>query len=394
MIRQPMDLHSEALKLCAIEAKSWLFNEAAPLWVKASSGLPEAFAEELSAAGKASDVPLRLRVQARQIFAFTTLGRLGWTGPWRERVLGATELLINRGRREDGFFVHSFAANGAHLDSRADLYDHAFILFGLAHVAESTERKDVLAVANEILDLINKHWRHPLGGFYEGEIDGPPRRQNPHMHMLEASLALFRVSGDLRWKTLADEIIQLCLTHFVRSGAITEYFEDDWSPLSGEQGTIVEPGHCFEWAWLLEKTGLPAARVVSDNIVGFARAHGIDTVNNLAFNEIRIDTSLRDGGTRVWPHTERLKIALARLRRLGTSEEIQEAIAAFRGLQRHFDTDVRGLWHERWRPDSGWVVQPVPASSFYHIVCALGELIQATATHAGKETPNGEAQGI
>jgi mannose-6-phosphate isomerase len=50
------------------------------------------------------------------------------------------------------------------------------------------------------------------------------------------------------------------------------------------------------------------------------------------------------------------------------------AVQAARGLRRYLDTAVRGLWYDRLTVEGQFVQQPAPASSFYHIVCAISEL--------------------
>ncbi len=43
------------------------------------------------------------------------------------------------------------------------------------------------------------------------------------------------------------------MDHFIDggTGALREFFDHDWAPIPGDKGRIVEPGHLFEWAWLL-----------------------------------------------------------------------------------------------------------------------------------------------
>ena len=36
-----------------------------------------------------------------------------------------------------------------------------------------------------------------------------------------------------------------------QTGALAEFFTDDWARAPGEAGRLVEPGHQFEWAWIL-----------------------------------------------------------------------------------------------------------------------------------------------
>ena len=67
----------------------------------------------------------------------------------------------------------------------------------------------------------------------------------------------------------------------------------------------------------------------------------------------------------------------------GAIAQIYDEIRRFSGvpyvssLQRYLATDVPGLWFDRLKPDGRFVRQSAPASSFYHIVCAIAELSAA-----------------
>jgi len=371
---------SDDLITLAREARTWLFDCAAPLWSGAGLQKNGMFAERFDAAGCPDDVPLRLRVQARQIYTYCELGRLGWRGPWRNVAKGALDILLARGRRRDGFFVHTFTPDGQPLDTRADLYDHAFTLFCLGHAADALNRPDLLDDAAEIFALLESRWRHPRGGFLEGEIDGPPRRQNPHMHLLEAAIVLYRISGEKRWGNVIDELVTLCRQHFVdpATGALTEYFASDWTRLDSAEGLLVEPGHCFEWAWLFEALVEHGYRdtPLSDRLTKFARRYGLAASGCVAIDSVSLNGEILNAEARLWPQAERLKIALARWRRTGEEEEYKEAVVAFRGLNLYFATPIQGCWYDKRRLDGSFAEEPVRASSFYHIVCALSELFR------------------
>ena len=372
----PMD----RLRTCASAAKTWLFDRAAGCWLETGWRPSGMFAERLDAEGVAEECPHRLFVQARQIYAFCELGRLGWTGEWRSRVEMALAHLLEKGRRADGFFVFSFSPDGEPLDARADLYAHAFVLFCLGHAADALKRADLLDQADELATLGEMKWRHPLGGFYEGEIAGPPRRQNPHMHMLEAATILWQISGGQRWKRLVDELTGLCFARFIDAdtGALTEYFNSDWSKLGDGSGHRVEPGHCFEWAWLIESLHRCADVAIepANRLVSFARSHGLCPRRGIAMNEVDLEGNVVDGRGRLWPQTERLKAALVRWRRTGATEEAEEAANAYAGLAKYLDDPRANLWRDKLLSDGTWLNEPSPASSFYHIVCGMSELIR------------------
>ncbi len=370
----------EELRACADHAEDWLFGAAAPLWCergRLSNGL---FVEKLTLQGKPARAPLRLRVQARQIYAFCELGRLGWTGPWRDVAEHGLRRLLETGRRDDGFFIHQFDENGQPADQRADLYDHAFVLFAFAHAERALKQPSLIAEAHALMDHIDARWKNPSGGYNEGEIDlVPPRWQNPHMHLFEAALALHSIAHDPRWKHLSDSLFALFANTFRdrQTGAVREYFGMDWTLTDDPKLRFVEPGHCFEWAWLVERHGGAGSITLADQMIAFARTFGIDAARNVAIYSVNLDGSPRDRSARLWAQTERLKASLAKWRRDGRSDEAGEAVRAYRGLVQYFETPVRGVWRDRLNMDGTFVEEDAPASSFYHIVCALSELIGA-----------------
>ncbi len=378
-----------SLETIAAHAEEWLFEAAAHLWRAELKGETPLFPERLSIHGERDACPRRLFVQARHVFSYCELGRLGWKGPWREMVHANVDFLVERGRRADGFYIHRFDHRGDVFDPRADLYDQAFMLLALAHAGRALERPKLFAAAEELGDALEKAWRLPHGGYFEGEIAVcPPYRQNPHMHLLECFIALHEVTGAPRWRRDAEHIARLCARSFLHAEtvALLEYFDAGLRPLEGQDGRVVEPGHCFEWAWLFETLAewdAPDATAVSDRLAAFARRHGLDFVRGVAINEVTTDGRVRNAAARLWPQTERLKAALARLRRTGEEEERAEAAAAYAGLLKYFETPRRGAWRDKLEPDGSWGEEPAPGSSMYHITCALAELIDTAEGGGG-----------
>ncbi len=255
------------------------------------------------------------------------------------------------------------------------------MLLALAHAGRALARPDLFVVADELGDALEGAWRLPHGGFFEGEIAVcPPYRQNPHMHLLESFIALHEASGAPRWRRHAEQMARLGARSFIdpESGALLEFFDEELRPVEGEDGRIVVPGHCFEWACLFERLAewdAPEATAVADRLAQFGRRHGLDPVRGVAINEVMTDGSVHNAVARLWPQTERLKAALARLRRTRAAEETAEAAAAYAGLVRYFETPRRGAWRDKLRADGSWVEEPAPGSSLYHIAGALAELI-------------------
>ena len=364
----------------AARARHWLLDSAAPLWARSGRTPSGLFAERLTLSGEPDDSYFRTFVQARHIYSFVSFGEMGWTGPWRELVSETVETLLRNAKRQDGFFVHQLDSAAMPTDGRADLYDQAFVLLALAVSGSALGRPELFTEAELLWDLIETRWGHPAGGFREGDIaDAKLRRQNPHMHLLEALIELHRRSGRSRFWESALRIAILGRDRFVDrgSGALREYFELDLSPAAGPTGPIAEPGHCFEWAWLFEKLadlGWDEGTILSDQMTRFARDAGIDRVRHVAINEVLLDGSARDATARLWPQTERIKAAAARFRRIRSPAEAAEAVDAALGLEQYLGTRTKGLWRDKLREDGSWVEEMVPGSSLYHISCAYAEL--------------------
>lgn len=371
---------SPATAAAAVDARRWLCEVAAPLWASRGRTASGLFAERMTHGGEPDASYFRIFVQARHIFSYATIGRLGWDGPWQELIAQTIATVVARGRRADGFFIHRLDAEARPLDPRADLYDQAFVLFALATAGAALGEERWFDVAEDLLGTIEQNWCHPVGGFTEGEIADPRvRRQNPHMHLLEATMALAEASGRARFSSQAHAIAELAAARFIdpASGALLEYFTDTLEPAAGIEGRIVEPGHCFEWAWLFERlvaAGRTDLLATADGLTSFARAHGICADRGVCINEVLTDGRVHDATARLWPQTERIKAAAIRHRRTGSAAEAAETEAAIRGLSLYYNVPVPGLWRDKLKADGSFIEELAPGSSLYHIACAYGEL--------------------
>ncbi len=126
-------------------------------------------------------------------------------------------------------------------DPTADLYDHAFVLFALGWYFRLTKDPEVLGWALRTLDFIDTHMRHPDGHGYLTEVPASGyRKQNPHMHLLEAALVNLEVSGDARFLALANEMVTLFCDHFYDGATQTlgEYFDEGWRRATGQMPVV------------------------------------------------------------------------------------------------------------------------------------------------------------
>jgi len=342
---------------------SWLHTQALPLWYSLGADHRSGgFFEMLDQTGRAVSVPRRARVQPRQVHVFSQARHHGWPGPSHAAARHGFEYLQRIYRRSDGLYRTLSGPSGESLGEQATVYDQAFALLALASIGE-----EPLA-----LDLLNclECRRHAAGGFRE---DLPhPFQSNPHMHLFESALAWVEAGGSPVWATFADEIVTLALTRFIDSerGFIREFFDSDWRPAGGTAGRRLEPGHQFEWAWLLarwsrlsgDRRATSAAQALFE-----CGLKGVDDARGVAVDALYDDYSTMEDQARLWPQAEWLKAALI-------LNKPELALRAAQALAAYLETPVSGLWRDKMNPDGSFVEEAAPASSLYHISSAIWEL--------------------
>jgi mannose-6-phosphate isomerase len=375
-----------ALRGAAHDLVTWLSEKALPLWWRSGADMEHGgYVEALELDGTPSDRPRRARVQARQIYCFAASNAIG---PFESRsaaVAHGLDYFLRCYRRPDGLYRTLVASHGAPLDDTAWLYDQAFALLALAEVQRlEPGRIDLEPLARETLEAIGT-LRLQQGGFREASAQ-QPFQSNPHMHLLEAALAWEEVHRGSHWSGLANEIANLALERFIdKNGALHEFFAEGWAPATNLEGRIVEPGHQFEWSWLLRRWGASRKRTdaigVAKRLFEIGVQHGIDKTRGVAFDRMLDDMTVHSSNARLWPQTERIKAAVA-----FWEAEVDprrkdalaiEAVRAIGGLALYLHVAIPGLWRDNLGPNGRFVEEAAPASSFYHIVCAVLELQRA-----------------
>jgi mannose/cellobiose epimerase-like protein (N-acyl-D-glucosamine 2-epimerase family) len=362
----------------AAAVKRWLFDVALPLWWKEGADrIGGGFHEAIDLDGRPLARPRRARVIARQAFSYCEAGRLGWQGPWREAQRHALDYFHKHFITADATVVSVVDLDGNIGDGRFDLYNQAFALLAYASGHRTFGEADGWrrqAVA--LRTALERLYAHPLGGYLEDRAGALPQRANPHMHLLEAALAWISVDDDPAWRRLADRIAALCLQKFVdpASGALREFFAADWSPAPGVEGRICEPGHHYEWAFLLDRwarlTGRNKPEAVA-RLIAFADVHGLDACRGVVVNAVLADGGIHDRVARLWAQAERVRAYRAR------RHSDDQVAAAVKGLRRFLATPTPGVWFDQLAPDDIFVPEPARATSLYHIVGAVAELSAA-----------------
>ncbi len=371
----------------------WMRTAALPLWSTLGVHADGAFVEALTLEGRPIETRRRARVQSRQIFVMCRAGALGWGGPWRERAEAGLERFLDGYLRPDGAVRNALKPDGSVLDDTAVLYEQAFALLALASAhAAGIQTGRCEAQARIMLDRLESE-RLPAGGWRE--TGDHAFQANANMHLFEAAQAWAARGVDDRWNDVADTVARLALDHLIdgEHGFLREFFDNDWRPAPGDDGRVVEPGHQFEWSWLLSRHAVARN---DDRALTAARrlyAHGlrgVDARRGVTVDQLDDTLKVRSHGARLWPQTEWLCAALgmAALSE-GTEREdrLLDAGRAIRGLNRYLQPN--GTWRDRLRADGTFIDEPAPASSLYHIVGAFDEVCLAAGSRLIDKAPTG-----
>ncbi len=359
------------------KVKRGLIEAAIPLWATIARDVSTgSFVERLVADGNVDTAaPRRVRVQARQIYCYAKAAHLGWYPGGAEIARAGLDYMLAKAKSPDGRpgFVHILAPDGSVLNPLRDTYDHAFILLALATVYQLDRDVRVRAEIDSLMHFIDTELRSPDGGYVEGIPASMPRRQNPQMHMFEAFIAAFDATHDPAFQQRAGDIFGLFVSNLfdAKTGVLGEYFEQDWSRI---EPVSVEPGHQAEWVWLLKQferiTGCPTGKYRAPLLETALRYRD---ASGCLIDEGDAQGNVVKSTRRLWPQTEIIKAWLAQAES-GVAGAAEEARAALARLDKHYlQHPVKGGWYDQFDAEGNSLVDTIPASSFYHILCAVAE---------------------
>ncbi len=374
---------SQALRAAASRLESWIKNDALPLWLERGiEPKTNANYERLTPAGVPDlESSTRVRVQARQAFFFAAAYHRGWCEQGKPVAKNLLTFVHNVAAHPTagGGYTHLLDNNFVVVDTKQDLYDHAFFLLANAWCYRAFNEQSYLDEADKLIAHLDAHFGSAVGGWIEGDYAYACRRQNPHMHLFEAFLALYDATGNAKYLARVGELFALFQSHFFDEthGVLFEFFDDSWTRLPNAKGDTVEPGHMMEWVWLLDwyhrRTGRPVAHYTK---ALYARGLeiGMDK-SGLLFDAVSYTGDVIDRNKRCWGITELIKASLVQIREGNPNAE---AIAV-KGVDDLFTyylcASTPGSYVDQRGANDEVVVDVAPASTLYHLIVAAMELL-------------------
>lgn len=328
---------------------------------------------------------VRTRTAARQIYVFAQASFLG-VAP-----AGALEKAETAFRQlhavawidgsSPGYARAFNRFTGAITDPVRDLYDHACVLLALAWLSKASGRPEYRAHIETTMDGIDRTLAAPSGGWAEDNLGTLPRRQNPHMHFLEACLALWETDGSARAVECAEKLIALFKKKFLASptGPLREFFGSAWEVSADYQSERLDPGHMAEWVWLLRryaKLSVNNEDLVCEHLLSTALAISTDSGNSFLVDEASLEGKALKQTRRLWPQAELLKACVMQYRATRHASYLQKAGSIEDELFISYLTHApRGCWRDCFTLDCQFVAATIPASSLYHLWTLIPEVL-------------------
>lgn len=358
---------------------SWVMDEVLPVWTQRRNTDILPFVEHRSLGGS-PEFPgyLRLRVTARQVSVYSQAARMGLD--WAEPAARAGWRALEQNFwRNDGSWYARIGRWGQGIDTEFSLYDQAFAIYACAHWAQLSNSLVPIDMAFRTLEQIDQRLATVSQPGWRTAVGVAGRDQNSHMHFLEALLALYAVVPAVQLRDKIAAILELLETRLIdpESGAVVEWFDKSWR--IDKAGAVIEPGHQFEWAWLIAQARRAGFSTLasSDRLLRFADIYGWCPRNDLLVDSCRSDGSVLSPHHRLWPHCEALRTCTV----TGDREDAERI--ATRIFQFFAARPFAAGWIDRFDDRLTPTVATVPTSSIYH----LFEAALALVAHGWADAP-------
>ena len=324
----------------------------------------------------------RVMVHGRQLFVFSRWSGLTGDKTFERMANNIFAYLTNNFWDLDyeGWYSR-VTVDGKPLDLTKDLYAHAFVLFGLVHYAEYIEKMDAEPWIQKTIRVLQERFLRSDGSYKEKmnrcflDTTVNQRSQNPHMHLLEAALALSKCYEGNQYSSLVKSLLTLFCETFLdkKKLIIREYLNRNFNP-NKEIGHIIEPGHHYEWAWLLnwtaETLGQPELKDLGARILSQSLEFGWDTEFEGVFDQINAkDVTILKSSKRLWPVLELIKALCV----YPSEQNFIYLRNCLETVLEHYFKET-GTWVEHYTQNWQVLSDKMPVSSAYHLGMACLEL--------------------
>lgn len=254
---------------------------------------------------------------------------------------------------------------GNPVDTRKQIYNIAFGVYGLTEFYKASGCEESLKKAIELYEVIEKY---SYDSEYRGYIEALTREwhiiedmrlspkdlnskksMNTHLHILEAYTNLYRVWKDKIFEAKFRELLNVTIDHIISEDTyqFKLFFDEKWNSLVG----TVSYGHDIEGSWLLYE----AAEVLGDEQLIKKAGHialkmaekvyedGIDRESGGIFSDKHENGKIHDIKA-WWPQAEAMVGFLNAYQLSGDEKFIEASYGMWRYIDKYFLDKTKGEW--------------------------------------------------
>ncbi|MFN4146267.1 MAG: AGE family epimerase/isomerase [Runella sp.] len=213
------------------------------------------------------DAPRSAILMSRILWTFSSAYRYFKKARYLKQAERAYSYLYNHFRdSKNGGIYWSVTAEGAPLDTRKQLYAHAFVVYGLSEYYAASQFEPALEWAKYLFKTMDDHAYDPqFGGYFEAFapdwtatddfiLSKAPynKSQNTHLHIIEAYTNLLRVWPNTLLRERVGHLLDMFSTRLVslQTHRLRLFFDETWRP----KDETISYGHDIEASWLLWET--------------------------------------------------------------------------------------------------------------------------------------------
>lgn len=254
---------------------------------------------------------------------------------------------------------------GKPVNTRKQIYNIAFGIYGLTEFYKATDCKESLKKAIELYELIekysfdskNKGYIEALSRDWKSIEDmrlstkdlNSKKSMNTHLHILEAYTNLFRVWKDINFEARFRELINVTIDHIINSNTyqFKLFFDENWSSLN----SVVSYGHDIEGSWLLYEAAevlgdqylMQKSKYIAVKMAEKTYTEGIDREFGGLFNEKHEDGKLHEIKA-WWPQAEAMVGFLNAYQLSGEEKFIKASYEMWKYTDKYFIDKNNGEW--------------------------------------------------
>ncbi len=271
--------------------------------------------------------------------------------------------------KKSGGVYWSVNAKGEPIETKKQIYGHAFAIYGLSEYYRATKQKPALDLAIQIYQVIEKYAFEPIHkGYIEAfERDwsqtteyilcrGESRKSmNTHLHLLEAFTNLYRIWKDEKFKGQFKDMIEVMLNRIIdqKTARMNLFFKENWERTSES----ISYGHDIEASWLI----VEAAEVLGDKAIikktkevalnmAKAACDGLGTDNGMNYEYESAKNHLNNERS-WWVMAEAVVGFFNAYQLTGKSHFLEKSINSWEFIKKHLIDYQNGEWYGGVKPD-------------------------------------------